>query len=166
MKPVNCVRDDADRRVETESEIGPADIVINSFGDPYDGVVVHAPHIARRAQRPIAADDDQPVEPMLLPVMTNLFERSCFVERVGARRAEDRAAARENARDGTAREWDDVIFDQAAPTVFDAEHLRVFNQCATHDSADNCIEAGAIAARRQNPYADTHLVQPSEKAQR
>src|SRR4028119_2128214 len=156
MKTINRVGDDADRRVETEAEIRAADIVIDGFGDADDIVVMLAPHVARRAKRAVAADDDQSVETVLLPVMTNLFERFCFIERIGARRAENGAAAWENAGDGTAREWDDVVFDQPAPTVLDAEHLRVFNQCATHDGADSSVETGAIAARSQNPYAETH----------
>jgi 1,6-anhydro-N-acetylmuramate kinase len=97
MQTVDGVRHDADCGVEAEGEVRAADIVVDGFGNADDRIIVLAPHVARRAQRAVAADDNKRIELMLLPVAADSFEKNRFVEGAGAGGSEDRAAARENA---------------------------------------------------------------------
>ena len=73
------------------------------------------------------------------------------VLRVGARGAEDGAAAREDARHGVAREWLYVILDEATPAVRHAEDFGPLDvHRAAHDGADDRVQPRRVAAPRQN----------------
>ena len=83
------------------------------------------------------------------------------LERVGARGAQDRPAARQDA----ARRLDGQVLvdglERAAPAVAEADDLvPVVVDSASHDGADHRVQSGAVAAAGEHPDAhgehDTH----------
>src|SRR5205823_4441169 len=143
-------------RIEAEGEIRAAHVVVNRLGHADDLEALGTPHVARGAQRAVAAHDDERVQAILLPVLAYACEVGGIFKGVDARSAEDRAAAGQDACDACARERLDVVLDQPAPTVLDAEHLHLFVARAPHDGADDGVQPGAIAPRSQHPYAHAH----------
>jgi hypothetical protein len=74
--------------------------------------------------------------------------------RVAPRRAEDRPAALQQAAHGVAVERADAALHQPVPTVEDAHDLRaVLAVRAGDETADRGVQAGAVAAAREDPDA-------------
>src|SRR5947209_3735087 len=154
MQTVNGLHNGVDRCVEAEWEVCAVEVVVNRLRHADEREAVLAPHVARGAKRPLAADDDERVERALQKVGLYTFGVVGGVVRACARRAEYGAAARKNPRDREARERLHVVFDEAAPAVRHAEDLcLLFERGAADDRAYDCVEAGAVAAARQ--YANT-----------
>ena len=78
-----------------------------------------------------------------------------LAERVGPGRAEDRAAARQDAADRLHVEDHGVALERAPPAVTEPDELKaVLSRAGPHDRADHCIQAGAVTASGQDP--DSH----------
>ena len=77
----------------------------------------------RDAERVLAADRDERVEPLAPEGLEHLLHATVDLVGVGPRRAEDRAAAREDPGDVAALERLDDPFDQAAPALADPGDL-------------------------------------------
>ncbi len=157
VQAVYGLHDGVDSRVEAEGEVRAVEVVVNRlrYADEVESVLV--PHVARGAQGSFAAADDERVHSYALPSLKYAPRKVVAVVRVCARGAEDRAAAREYARDGEAVERPPVVFDEPAPAVLYAEDFRALLQHrAAHDGAYDRVEAGAVAASRHDSDTQTH----------
>ena len=77
------------------------------------------------------------------------------LDRVGPRRAEDRAAARQDAADGSDVERHREALERALPAVAEPDELvPVLLHALAHDGPDDGVEPGAVAAAGQD--SDAH----------
>src|SRR5207248_7036065 len=105
-------------------------------------------------QRVLAADRDQAVD--LAPGQRLAGALPAAVERVGvgARRAQDRAAAGQYPPGVVEVELHRVVLQHAGPPVPEAEHVvAVGAHGLADDGAYDRVEAGAVAAAGQDPHA-------------
>ncbi len=93
VQPVDRLHGDVDGGVEAEGVVGGTEVVVDGLrhSDDVDAEVVQ---LGGDAEGVLAADRDQRVDPELGEVRLDLLDATVDLERVGARRAEDRAAPR------------------------------------------------------------------------
>src|SRR5574341_149717 len=148
----------SDGRVEPEGGHGAADVVVDGLGDADDGDALrHQP--PGEAERPVAADGDEHVEPVgaerrdelvgtvsLSPgAVGGLFPPAEGVAAVGG--AEDSAAEMGDAADFAGAEGDDfVAAEQAVEAAPDAGHLPSPVHGGEDGPADDGVEARRIPA--------------------
>lgn len=148
---------------EAEGDLGSDEIVVNRLGDADD---VDSRLCHRRGARhgAIAADHDDRVEPfagergeaLLRAILPNRFAGLGSTRAVTRGialvvRAKNRAAARQNAGDILDSKRSHAMFDESLEAVFDPDHLdAVLQDRRLCDGADDCVEAGAVAAAGEN----------------
>ena len=137
MQTVDGVSDDRYCRVEAERKVSAADIVVDRLGNGDERKLMLLPKVARGRERAFAPDNDQSIQTVCLEILFEPCETLFVFERIEARRAEDRAAARQNTVDGRARQRLDVTFKQAEIAVSYPQYLNAVRQRASHDGA-NC----------------------------
>ena len=117
VQPVDGLGGDADRGVEAEGVVGGGQVVVDGLGhaDALDAVLVVQPR--GDAEGVLAADRDQRVDLVLGEVLLDPADTVLRLERVGAGRAEDGAAAGQDAAYGRDVERDGVALERAAPAV-------------------------------------------------
>ena len=96
VQPVDRLGGDVDRGVEAEREVGAAEVVVDGlrYADDVDAQVGQ---LGGDAEGVLAADRDQRVDAVGVEVRLDLLDAVVDLERVGPRRAEDGAAARQDA---------------------------------------------------------------------
>ena len=105
----------------------------------------------RSAQRAVAADHDHGVDAVRLDRRPDAGVALAVDVRVASRRAEDRAAALEDAAHVLALERPHVPLHEAVPAVADADDLHPVGDGRTaDDGADDRVEPGAVAAGGEN----------------
>ena len=104
----------------------------------------------RDAERVLAADRDERVEPLALEGREHLLDAAVDLVRVRPRRADDRAAAREDPGDLAAPERLDEPLDEPAPALAHADDLPAAVERAPRDGADDRVQPGAVAAARED----------------
>ena len=130
--------------------------IVFGHADDVDAALVQ---LGRHAEGVLAADRDQRVDAELVQVRRDPLDAAVDLERVGARRAEDRAAARQDAAHlGDAERHGDVL-ERAPPAVAEADELVAVDADAlADDGADHRVQAGAVAAAGQ--HSDAHARRP------
>jgi hypothetical protein len=154
VQPVDGLDRDRDRRVEAERVVGRAEIVVDRLGyaDDRDALVGEA---AGHAQRVLAADRDQSLDARVGERGPDLVDGALDLVRVRPGRAEDRAAARQDAADLIDPQRPVIAFHRSAPTVPEAyELVAVVADALTDDGPDDGVESGAVAPSGE--HADTH----------
>ncbi len=105
-----------------------------------------------RSQRAVAADHDDGVDPVRLDRAPHALVAVAVHVRVAAGRAEDGAAALQDAADVVASERAYVAVHEAVPAVEDADDLHVVSHDrAAHDRTGDGVEPGAVAAGGEDP---------------
>ena len=107
------------------------------------------------AERVLAADRDQPVDPGRRQVRGDPLRAAVVGEGVGPRGAEDGAAAGQDAAHLGHAERPAVVLQRPAPAVAVADELVAVDADAlAHDRPDHRVQAGAIAAAGE--HSDPH----------
>ena len=152
VQAVDRVRRDLHRGLEAEREVRAGEVVVDRLRDADDvHAVVHQP--AGDAERVLAADRDQRVDPLLGEHGLELLQAALLLVRVRPRGPEDRAAAVEDPARVLVGERGAIARQHAGPAVAEAEELVAVDRDAlAHDGADDRVEAGAVSAARQ--YSD------------
>ncbi len=101
VQAVDRLGHDRDGGVEAERVVGRREVVVDRLRHADDRRALLGVQPGRDAERVLAADRDQPVEP--LEVVADAIEPAVDLVRVRARGAQDRAAAREDPGDRPAR---------------------------------------------------------------
>ena len=158
VQAVDRLGRDRDGGVEAEGVVGRVQVVVDRLRNADDRKAVLGVEPRRDAERVLAADRDERVEPLVLEGREHLLDAALELVRVRARRAEDRAAAREDSGDVAAAERLDDPFDQPAPALAHAEHLPPTAERASRDRADDRIQPGAVASAREHPDSLRHHV--------
>ena len=152
VQAVDRVGRDLHRGLEAEREVGAGEVVVDRLRDADDAhAVVHQP--PGHAERVLAADRDQRVDPLLVEHGLELLEAALLLVGVRPRRAEDRAAAVQDAARVLVRERGASRRQHAGPAVAEADEVvAVHLDPLAHDGADDRVEAGAVSAARE--YSD------------
>jgi hypothetical protein len=162
---IDRVRRDLHRGREAEREVRPVDVVVDGLGDA-DAADAPVDERLGAGHRAIAPDDNQRLQPVLLDdrhaLICPILDLRRAVGQQAARelarvglvgRPEDGASLEENAGDIPRRERADAVLDQPEEAVLDADGLDAVRRGILHHSADDSIEAGAVAAARENADA-------------
>src|SRR5215469_1092969 len=144
----------ADGGIETKTEISAAEVVIDGLGytdDLYAALVqLHGNRLSI-----IAANRNQHLNPIVLQVFDTAFNATLTFCGVGARTAEDSAAARQDTGDRLQIKWHGHIFEHAAPAFQKAnEFILVMKDALAHHRPDDRIQSRAIASPSEN--SDLH----------
>ena len=121
VQAVDRVGGDLHRGVEAERHVGPAEVVVDRLRHADHRQAVLAVEPRRGAERVLAADRDQPVEVERLHVLAHALGAVVVLERVGSRRAQDRAAARQDPARRLDRQLLVGVLERAAPAVAEAD---------------------------------------------
>ena len=115
------------------------------------------------AEGVLAADRDQRVDAEGVQVLADLVDAAVDLERVGARRAEDRAAARQDAADLGDAERHGEVLQRALPAVAEADELvAVHPDALADDGADHRVQSRAVATAGQ--HSDAHQASSSRRS--
>ncbi len=112
------------------------------------------------AERSLAADHDEPVEPVDLQRLADLLDAALDAVRLDSARAQDRAAARQESADVLDRELLGEALDHAAPSVAEPDEVHPELAVAVADRrADRRVQPGTVAAAGQD--AEPHRANPT-----
>jgi hypothetical protein len=110
-----------------------------------------------RPERVLSPDDDQAVDLVGLQVFRQTLRTAVLLERVGPRRAEDRAAARQYASDLRDPERRAEALERPGPAVAIADELvPVLPHPLANYRADHRVQSGAVASTGE--HADPHAI--------
>ena len=163
VQAVDRLHGDVHRGVEAEREVGRAEVVVDRLRHADDGDAL-AVQPRGDAEGVLAADDDQRVHAEAAQVVLDPLDPAAagpgLLERVGPRRAEDRAAARQDAAHRGDVERHRVRLERPAPAVAEPDELEpVFLDPLAHHRADDGVQPGAVATTGQHSHS--HRAKPS-----
>lgn len=152
------------RRIEPERIIGVLQIVVYRAGNSDRGHAVVLGQDLRAAERPVAADDDKPLDPvsgqrihrLLLPLAGEHFQT--------ARRPEHGAAPLHDIGDAAHLHGHEIVLNQPRITALDTVDLQAEIDGRPDHRADGRIHAGRVAAARQQADSFHNLIlRPNDK---
>ena len=121
VQPVDRLGADRDRGVEAERVVGAGEVVVDRLRHPDDVDAELVVEPCGDAERVLAADRDERVE--LLEGRLDRIDAALDLVRVRPRRADDRAAPRQDPRDLARPERLEELLDHPAPALTHADHL-------------------------------------------
>jgi hypothetical protein len=154
VQAVDGLHRDVDRGVEPEGEVGAGEVVVDGLGHPHD---VHAEvgQLGGHAEGVLAPDGDQGVDPLGSEVLLDPLDATVDLEGVGAARAEDGAAAREDPAALLDPEVHGHALERAPPAVAVADELEAVHVDAlADDGTDDGVQAGTVPASGE--HSDLH----------
>lgn len=148
---------------EAESDLSSDKIVVDRLWDT-DDVDARLRYRCRARHGAIAADHDDRVEPfagergeaLLRAIFPNRFASLGTARAVARRialvvRAKNRAATRQDAGDILDSERAHAMLDEALEAIFNSDNFDpILQNRRLRDGADDCVEAGAVAAAGEN----------------
>src|SRR6202034_2053705 len=160
VQPVDGLHRDVHRGVEAERVVGGAQVIVDGLG--------HADHLHPLLVQPggdtqsvLPADRDQRIhaqagQVVLDPVQAGPASgRGALAQGVGARRAEDGAAAGQDAAHRRHVQRHGVALQRAAPAIAESgELIPVLRHSGAHDRPDDRVQAWAVTAAGQD--SDSH----------
>ena len=127
------------------------------FGHAHHGDARLVGQPGRHAEGVLAADRHQRVDALAAQRLEHAGGTVVGLERVGARRAEDGAAAVDEPPRGADGELDGLAVEHAPPAVAEPDDLVAVHAFAlAHDGPDHRVEARAVAAAGEHPDAHGH----------
>src|SRR5436190_167769 len=156
VQPVYRLRRDEDRGVEAERVIGRREVVVDRLRNADDREVVLLVEPRCDPERVLAADRHERVETLFPGRLQDPFDAAVDLVGIRARRAEDGAALRQEARDFPWPERLEQSFDEPPPALADADDLIPAIERTPGDGADDRIQAGAVAAAREDSDPRRH----------
>ena len=161
VQPVDRLHGDVHRGVEAERVVGRAEVVVDGLRHADDGNAL-AVQPRRDAERVLAADHHERVHAqagqVVLDPLDAVAPGTVLLERVRPRRAEDRAAARQDAAHRVHVQRHRVRLKRTTPAVTEPYELQaeLLDPPAYH-GADDRVQPRAIAA----PGKHSHSHKPS-----
>jgi hypothetical protein len=154
VQAVDGLGRDVDGGVEAEGVVGACEVVVDRLRHP-DDVDPEVVQLGGDAEGVLAADRDERVDAEVLQVAPDPLDAVGNCERVGARRAEDRAASRQQPAHSGDVQRPGERFQGAAPPVAEAkERVPVLRHALADDRPDDRVESGAVPAPGE--HADAH----------
>src|SRR5205809_7464254 len=99
MQAIDFVRNDGNRRVKPKGKISSANIVVDGLRNPDDLQSMLLPNIARRGKRSFAANYNQCAQTKSLPIVFDCGNGLVVLQRIKARRAQNRSTSRKYSGD-------------------------------------------------------------------
>jgi hypothetical protein len=156
VQSVDRVGGDLHGRREPEGELGAHHVVVDRLRHTDDREPEVAVHLAGDAQRAVAADHDEGVEPHLTECVDHALGTARMVVRAAATCAEQGAAAGQHAAQRRHVERHGATLHHTVPGVEETHQLvAVHGLALADDRSDDGIQAGAIATTCQDP--DSHV---------
>ncbi len=156
VQAIDRIGGDLYRGVETERHVGAFDVVVDRLRHADDREPALGEQPAGDAQRPVAADDDQPFEAHVGERLFDQVDATVDVERATSPCAEHGAAARQHAAHRFDRERQRSAFHDAVPGVAEADDLVAEMAFAlADDGAQHGVETRTIAPAGQDTNAHT-----------
>ncbi|EGJ74632.1 putative 6-phosphofructokinase [Streptomyces sp. Tu6071] len=154
LEAVDRLGRDADGGVEAEGAVGRGDVVVDRLRHADDRHPALGEH-PRGGQGALAADRDEDVDAEFAGEFGRVGAGFGEPPALQTGRAEDRAAAGEDAAHRVEVEFAVVPVEQALVPVLEPDHLvTVVRDGAVHDRPDHCVEARTVAACGEN--SDAH----------
>ena len=154
VEPVDRVGGDLHRRVEPERDVRPGEVVVDRLRDPDDRDPVGG-ELRAGAERALAADHDQAVEPTRVHRPSHTGGAVIERERIEPGASQDRAAAVEQPAGPFEREVVTPVLDDAAPAVAEPDHVVAERSDAlADDRSDHGVQTRTVAAAGEQ--ADPH----------
>ena len=155
------------RGVETKTEVGPHQIVVDGLGNA-DHFQAQFVHTLGHAHGVVSADGDQGFHTVGPQDFHAALQSAFALGRIGPRSAQDGASPRQNARDRIHVHLHGLVLVNPAPPFHEADKLIVIvhDAFAHHRSYDG-VQSRAVATAGQNPdshvrqYPSTEIVKPS-----
>ena len=137
-------------RVEAEGEVGAGQIVVDGLRNAHHFHSV-GEKLLRHRERVIAANRDQGVATMFLEVLDAVLQAAFMLGRIGARGAQDGAAARQDATHRREVEFHGLVFQHPAPALHESHELVfVVKSALAHHRPNHRVQPGAIASAGQH----------------
>src|SRR6185369_3533311 len=124
VDPVDGLGGNINRSIETKSEVGAGQVVVDGLGDAHHINAFFVQPLGYR-KRVVAADGDQGLDLMLLQGSDAFFQSISFLAGVGARSAENGAAAGKDSAHTGKIQRHRFVLHQTAP-AFEKAHKFVF----------------------------------------
>ena len=154
VQPVDRLHRDVDRGVEAEGEVGGVEVVVDRLGDA-DHVDAEVVQLGRHSEGVLASDGHQRVDAEVEQVLLDLLHAALDLERVGARGAEDGAAAREDAAHLRDAELAGHPLQRSLPAVAEPDELEaVLLDALADDGPDDRVQTGTVASSGE--HSDAH----------
>jgi hypothetical protein len=151
---VHRLRRDTDGGVEAERVVRRVEVVVDRLRHA-DDAHARVGEALGGGQGALPADRDERIQAVLGHDLVDAVDAASPLEGVRAARAEDRSALLRDALHLVTAERHRVVLDEPLPAVTEAHVLVLVNGGAGEDgSADDRVESGGVAARRQ--HSDTH----------
>src|SRR5699024_2382800 len=127
-------------------EVGARQVVVDRLGYA-DHVDADVGQLGRDTEGVLTTDRDERVDLVRLEVGLDPLDAALDLERVGARRPEDGAAAREDATNLRDAERAGDVLQRPAPAVPKPDEVEfVLADALAHDSPDDRVQPWAVAA--------------------
>ena len=152
VQTVDRVDGDLDGRVETEGHLGARQIVVDRLrhADDADPAVGQ---LQRHAERVFPPDRDQGVDLEPRDRRLDLLRAPFDLERIGARRAENRSAPRQQTARALGGERESLSLDQSPVSVRETRELVAVRFLAFPNNGPNHgIQPGRVSASRENSH--------------
>ena len=164
VQPIDRVGRDLDSGLEAEGAVGSREVVVDRLRDADHPHAVLVQPIGY-AERVLATDRDQCLDPMRLHARADQLEPVLPPVGVGPRSSEDRASPGQNAARGLEIERRGLALDHATPAVPVAKKLMAVGALSlANRRPDHGVESGAVAATGQHTYSQ--LRPPSRSTSR
>ena len=138
--------------VKADGVIGAVDVVVDGAGDAHHGDA-ELGQILRAAERTVAADGHQTVQPQQLAGVGRLLHALLCAELVASGAVQDGAAPVDDPADAGVVHLHEITGDQTGIAPADAHALDAAGQRAAYHRTDAGVHARCVAAAGQ--YADT-----------
>ena len=166
VQAVDGIGGDAQRGIETEGDIGAENIVVDGLGQG-DDVETFLLQLQCILLRTTAAETNKRIQVVGLVVLDDdighVLDLAAHLHlvRLVAAGAENGAADREDAGQGTAFQSHGAVLHQSAETVPEADYLHaVLFHGSPGDAPDRGVETGTVAACREDADVFAHVMLP------
>src|SRR5438874_100625 len=150
VQPVDRLRADEHGGVEAERVVGRGEVVVDRLRDADDREAVLCMELRRDAERVLAADRHERVEPLALEVPEHCLDGIRRV-RVRARGPEDRAPARQEPGRLPWPQRQELRLDEPAPPRADPDHLVPALEAPPGNRANNSVQPRTVPAAGKDP---------------
>ena len=156
VQPVDRLGGDGEGRVEAERVVGRGEVVVDRLrhADDRERMLLEEPR--GDAERVLAADGDEAVEPLRLDVLEDALDAVLELVRVRARGAENRAPRGRIPEIARLSSGSELALDEPAPALAHADHLVPAVERPPRHRADDRVQTRAIPSSGEECNALAH----------
>src|SRR6185437_12128418 len=150
VKTIDCFRGNADRRIESKTDVSAAQIVIDGLGHA-DARYTLLNQCIGHALRIVSANRDQRVQLIALNGGDTLLYTARLFADVRTRGAQNGSSQLQDPRDALNRQRHRLVFQNTSPAFQEANKLiAVMKNAFAHSRTNHSVQAGTVPATRKN----------------